>query len=741
MVRSVAKKIMWVGRATVFLVGHTLVLPRTMRRSAIMRHSIVFLGAALVALVAVGMLYPITVADAADVAAKVEAETFDVRPTGTSIVTNTTLYSGGKALRFSNNTAHAKEPVTFTSSGDVVLWARATQSGGSPKLRVSVNGTFPVTAPAKAITNSGAPRAYTFDVNAPKGNPVQIGVKASNTATGRQPFVDYVTFPANPTSGACATGTFDAEYRNEVKTFTTAPVIDRCESAPINHDWGFGSPGAGVNADNFTSRYVGNFNFEAGHYKFDVNTGDGGVRLYVDGVLLLDQWSVPNNTERVFVTKPMTAGTHQVKVEHYEAFGTAKLSVAWAKSGAPPVMAADTFVGRIGVNTHFHFTWEPDYDNYLTIVQRMKEANIRFTREHVNYEPGHPNEAERYMIYRHMVANGIRIMCIADDRSAGMYPITPAKIDYINTQSNNACAYFEGRNEPENEVGWTTSEIVSAQQALFNAVNGSQRPDVPVVGPSIFKKEVAQTIGTAFNPYTDKGANVHPLHQDWRPSFGHPDMQARLDAFRAMTPGKKLVATEDGWSTCPVGSCNQPISVSENVQSKYTLRTLFWGLFDADFERVNLYEMVDEVSRRSSSFNNNGYYGLLRPDLTPKPAYTSLKRLTSLLAEPNAAPFTPQGLSYTLSGSVANVRSYVLQKSNGTHYLVLYQDVPSWNSSANTEISNPTLSTTVNLGSPASRVLVHSPHSSATPVADRAGPVSSVTVSVPDHPVVLEIRH
>src|ERR671910_1246964 len=314
MARGIFSKVLWVGRATFFMVIHTLMLRSTMRQSAIMRHSIVFLVAALVALVAVGVLYPIRVADAADAATRVEAETF-VRPTtGTSIVSNTTLYSGGKALKFSNNTAIAKQAVDFTSSGDVVLWARATQSGGSPKLRVSVNGAFPVTAPAKAITNSGAPRAYTFDVNAPKGNPVQIGVKASNTATGRQPFVDYVTFPANPTSGACATGTFDAEYRNEVKTFTTAPVIDRCESAPINHDWGFGSPGAGVNADIFTSRYVGNFNFEAGHYKFDVNTGDGGVRLYVDGVLLLDQWSVPNNTERVFVTKPMTAGTHQVKV-------------------------------------------------------------------------------------------------------------------------------------------------------------------------------------------------------------------------------------------------------------------------------------------------------------------------------------------------------------------------------------------------------------------------------------------
>src|SRR5215218_3565494 len=156
-------------------------------------------------------------AGAADVAQTVEGENFDVKPTGTQVVTDT-IYHNGQALEFTD-TVKATETVTFSSEGDVVLWARASQRGGSPKLRVSVNGTF--TAPAKAITNSGAPKAYTFDVNAPSGTGVQIGVKASNTGTGRQPFVDFVTFPANPTSGACAKGTFDAEYRNEVKGFAT----------------------------------------------------------------------------------------------------------------------------------------------------------------------------------------------------------------------------------------------------------------------------------------------------------------------------------------------------------------------------------------------------------------------------------------------------------------------------------------------------------------------------------------
>ena len=83
-------------------------------------------------------------AGAEDVAQTVEGENLDRPTTGTSIVSNPTLYSGGKALRFSNNTAIVKKQVNFTRRGDVVLMARATQSGGSPKLRVSVNGTFSI---------------------------------------------------------------------------------------------------------------------------------------------------------------------------------------------------------------------------------------------------------------------------------------------------------------------------------------------------------------------------------------------------------------------------------------------------------------------------------------------------------------------------------------------------------------------------------------------------------------------
>src|SRR5215203_4339817 len=106
----------------------------TMRAASrlLLSHPIVCLLAVLAAGVVLGVLGPIKVVHATDVA-PVEAENFDNKPTGTSVVTNTTLYQNGKALRFNNNTAIAWEDVDFTSSTsshDVVLVATALSSTG-----------------------------------------------------------------------------------------------------------------------------------------------------------------------------------------------------------------------------------------------------------------------------------------------------------------------------------------------------------------------------------------------------------------------------------------------------------------------------------------------------------------------------------------------------------------------------------------------------------------------------------
>jgi hypothetical protein len=134
-------------------------------------------------------------AEAADPALLVEGEDFD-EPAGTRVVNDTTLYSNGQALKFTNDTAIATGTVNLVSGGDIVLVARGGRSGGSSTLSVKVDGRA-FSAP-QDISENGAPVAYTFDLNVTSG-PHTIRVKAGNTGTGRYPFLDYVASIAGGT--------------------------------------------------------------------------------------------------------------------------------------------------------------------------------------------------------------------------------------------------------------------------------------------------------------------------------------------------------------------------------------------------------------------------------------------------------------------------------------------------------------------------------------------------------------
>src|SRR5215212_6534045 len=154
-------------------------------------HPTLCLLAALAAGVVVGVLGPIKVVHAADTSL-VEGDNFATKPTGATIVSDT-LFSGGKALKFTAD-GTASHTVTCSTPCDVVLMARAGQSGGRPSF--SVNGSTP-----QAITTSNqvAPEPYTF-MNLPAGSN-EIRVTASGTGTGHNAFLDVAKFPADGGSG------------------------------------------------------------------------------------------------------------------------------------------------------------------------------------------------------------------------------------------------------------------------------------------------------------------------------------------------------------------------------------------------------------------------------------------------------------------------------------------------------------------------------------------------------------
>jgi endoglucanase len=142
-----------------------------------------------------------------------------------------------------------------------------------------------------------------------------------------------------------------ATYRNEsaAQAFTTQPVLTRCESAPLDYGWGTSSPAPGVNADDFTVVWKGNFDFEAGDYKFSARSDDG-IRVYVDGARVIDAFFDQSATVVHESTRNLSAGSHEVKVEYYENGGDAVAKLSWLKvaSEPPPPGTAEFGVNLAG---------------------------------------------------------------------------------------------------------------------------------------------------------------------------------------------------------------------------------------------------------------------------------------------------------------------------------------------------------------------------------------------------------
>jgi hypothetical protein len=129
----------------------------------------------------------------------------------------------------------------------------------------------------------------------------------------------------------CATaGGWAAEFFTGTPTLTTGPVLTRCDPA-VNFTFGTGSPDPALPADNFSARWTTTATFTAGIYSFDA-VSDDGVRVYVDGTRVIDEWRGQAPTAFQALV-PMTAGPHEITVEYYEATGQATIQLDWTPAG------------------------------------------------------------------------------------------------------------------------------------------------------------------------------------------------------------------------------------------------------------------------------------------------------------------------------------------------------------------------------------------------------------------------
>ena len=104
------------------------------------------------------------------------------------------------------------------------------------------------------------------------------------------------------------------------------PVVVDHEPA-VFFDWGWRKPHRDLPRDNFSIRFSGDRYFHSGFYSFGLFADDG-VRLRVDGELLVNRW-YPGRAEHRSQLTYLSTGYHEVVVEYLEYGGEAEIRYWW----------------------------------------------------------------------------------------------------------------------------------------------------------------------------------------------------------------------------------------------------------------------------------------------------------------------------------------------------------------------------------------------------------------------------
>jgi glucose/arabinose dehydrogenase len=123
-------------------------------------------------------------------------------------------------------------------------------------------------------------------------------------------------------------------HNSEDQIFDESPDLVRIDPT-INFNWGGGSPGTSINNDNFVVRWQGEVLAPvSGSYTFTTRTDDG-VRLWVNDVLIINQW-IPQAATDWTGTIALTAETkYPLVMEFYEMSGNAEARLLWSYEGIP----------------------------------------------------------------------------------------------------------------------------------------------------------------------------------------------------------------------------------------------------------------------------------------------------------------------------------------------------------------------------------------------------------------------
>src|SRR4051794_35172939 len=367
-------------------------------------------------------------------------------------------------------------------------------------------------------------------------------------------------------------------------------------------------------------------------------------------------------------------------------------------------ISASALTNSIGVNTHIDFN-KYGYQNLGTTEAAINYLGIKNLRDSAN----NPNDVGANGSWQQVAnATGAKFDDFMTEGSptADLNDLGYAKqlaaqgiLNFIEggNENDNAYALSQG-----NSIDWTAN----FQQQVYAAGHAL---GLPVINMSFGSGWTATNnwhgdydkVGN-LSAYADY-ANAHTYQQAGQ-TTDSAIQQLNADAKLAAA-SRPVITTEIGWDNNTFSQANA---------ARFALDAVFDGIKDGDVKSY-FYALFDDGS---------GKVGLMNQDGTAKPAGTAIHNLTTIMADSGTARH--DSLTYGLTGTTTNDNSLLMEKSNGTFQLAL------WNE------KDAAHSITLNLGSAAQTVRIYDPLTGSTAIQTYSK-ASSVRVNVPDHPVIVEI--
>lgn len=126
------------------------------------------------------------------------------------------------------------------------------------------------------------------------------------------------------------------EYFNNM-SMSGNPALTRIDKR-VAFEWAMGSPDSAITPDHFSIRWTGKLRPPvSGTYRLGASTDDG-VRLFLDGKLLIDSWFDRGATLDVVTVKLEASREYEFRMDYYENEGWTYASLGWQLVSGPDTM-------------------------------------------------------------------------------------------------------------------------------------------------------------------------------------------------------------------------------------------------------------------------------------------------------------------------------------------------------------------------------------------------------------------